>query len=94
MNGTNGTTPHEAQFVDDKREPDDDDEPIEPIALPSRKEIDAAMDKARAVIAPALEMTFLAVSFFATGKLAWEAAKRKAAKRAREARDTTTRGRK
>lgn len=82
----NGSTPHEAQFVDDKRRPvDDDDEPIEPIAIPSRKEIDAAVDKARAVIAPALEMTFLAVSLYATAKIAWEAAKRKAAKRAREA---------
>lgn len=84
MNNTNGA-PHEAQFVDDEREkkkkPVDDDEPI---AVPTMKELDAAMDRARSVMAPVLEMTFLGVSLYATAKLAWDNAKRKAAKRARE----------
>jgi hypothetical protein len=69
--------PQEGQFVDDEPPP-------RVPAPPTKRELDPVFENARAVAEPVIEMVYLGAALWSTAKLAWERAKRKAAKRARE----------
>ena len=82
---SNGATPREpieAEIVDDEEAP-----PAPAIKRPSKRELDAAFAKAREYFEPVVEIGYLTAALDGAVTTAMDRAKRKAAQRAREARE-------